>query len=129
MKTAILYALFAGVATLVNISTQALLIHLYAWTYSIPLSVLGGTLSGIGVKYLLDKKYIFRATYSRVDQHVRSGLLYLLASVATTAIFWGTEALFHVAFDTAPMRYLGGAIGLAIGYIAKYQLDKRFALA
>ena len=129
MKTAILYALFAGVATLVNISTQALLIHLYAGAYSIPLSVLGGTLGGIGVKYLLDKKYIFRTSYSRVDQHVRSAFLYLLASVATTAIFWGTEALFHFAFETASMRYLGGAIGLAIGYIAKYHLDKRFAFA
>ncbi|HMU91334.1 MAG TPA: GtrA family protein, partial [Pseudomonadales bacterium] len=29
-------------------------------------------------------------------------------------------------FATKEMRYLGGIIGLAIGYLAKYHLDKRY---
>ena len=38
--------------------------------------------------------------------------------LATTVIFWG--------FETKEMRYLGGIIGLAIGYLTKYHLDKRY---
>ena len=29
-------------------------------------------------------------------------------------------------FETKEMRYLGGVLGLAIGYLAKYHLDKRY---
>ena len=44
----------------------------------------------------------------------------------TTAIFWGFEYGFWLAFGTARMRYLGGVIGLVIGYVTKYHLDKHF---
>jgi hypothetical protein len=44
----------------------------------------------------------------------------------TTAIFWGFEYGFWLAFETAQMRYAGGVTGLAIGYLAKYHLDKKF---
>jgi putative flippase GtrA len=46
--------------------------------------------------------------------------------VVTTAVFWGFEFGFDHLFGTREMRYAGGVIGLAIGYVAKYQLDKRF---
>ena len=46
--------------------------------------------------------------------------------LVTTVIFWGFEFGFDHLFETREMRYLGGIIGLAIGYYAKYQLDKRF---
>ena len=46
--------------------------------------------------------------------------------VFTTAIFWSTELAFHLIFQSAELRYLGGIIGLAIGYLTKYELDKRF---
>jgi len=46
--------------------------------------------------------------------------------LATTLIFWGFEFSFHYFFETKEMRYLGGVIGLAIGYLTKYHLDKRF---
>ena len=32
----------------------------------------------------------------------------------------------HHIFETKEMRYLGGVIGLAIGYLTKYHLDKRY---
>jgi putative flippase GtrA len=129
MRTAVLYAVFAGIATLVNLLAQMATVRIYAGAYSIPVSVLAGTIAGIAVKYLLDKHYIFRKAYSGVARHLRSAALYLLASVATTLIFWGAETIFQIAFGTAQMRYLGGAIGLAIGYVIKYHLDKRFAFA
>lgn len=53
-------------------------------------------------------------------------MLYTVMGVATTALFWGIEYGFHLAFGTDAMRYLGGVIGLTLGYIIKYQLDKRY---
>ena len=129
MRTVVLYASFAADATAVNLGFQAFTVGVYAGRFSIPLSVLVGTIAGIAVKYLLDKQYIFVKQYTEASQHVRSASLYLLASIVTTAVFWGTEAAFHYAFETASMRYLGGALGLTIGYVVKYQLDKRFAFA
>ena len=52
--------------------------------------------------------------------------LYTLMGIVTTFVFWGFEFGFDYLFQTRPMRYLGGVIGLAIGYYVKYQLDKRF---
>ena len=46
--------------------------------------------------------------------------------VFTSAIFWGTEYAFHLIFAGDFMRYVGGVLGLTIGYYVKYQLDKRF---
>ena len=46
--------------------------------------------------------------------------------VATTAIFWGMEYTFWTIWQTDLMRETGAIIGLAIGYVTKYQLDKRF---
>ena len=47
-------------------------------------------------------------------------------AVITTLIFWGTEYTFHLIYETELMRYIGGLIGLAIGFYVKYQLDKKY---
>jgi putative flippase GtrA len=52
--------------------------------------------------------------------------MYTLMGLVTTVIFWGFEFGFHHLFESKEMRYLGGVIGLAIGYFAKYLLDRRF---
>ncbi|MEL6702576.1 MAG: GtrA family protein, partial [Pseudomonadota bacterium] len=44
----------------------------------------------------------------------------------TTMIFWGTETAFWLIWDTDIMRELGAVIGLSIGYVVKYNLDRRF---
>ncbi|MCE1274677.1 MAG: GtrA family protein [Chlorobiales bacterium] len=46
--------------------------------------------------------------------------------VVTTVIFWGFEFGFDHLFGTRELRYLGGMIGLGIGYVSKYHLDKQF---
>ena len=46
--------------------------------------------------------------------------------VVTTLIFWGTEYAFHLIYDTDLMRYVGGIVGLAVGFYVKYQLDKKY---
>ena len=126
MKLALRYTFFALIATAVNIASQDIVIRLYAGAFAITLSVLAGTFTGLVVKYLLDKKYIFRDLDTGVRSHSRKFFLYSLMGVATTLIFWGFEGAFHLIFQTREMRYLGGVIGLAIGYYVKYRLDRRF---
>jgi positive regulator of sigma E activity len=41
-------------------------------------------------------------------------------------VFWGVELTFHYIFGTHLMTVVGGATGLTVGYILKYNLDKHF---
>jgi putative flippase GtrA len=124
MCIALLYALFCVVAMAVNIGSQDLALRL--WPAGIWFSIIVGTGTGLVVKYLLDKRFIFRFKPQNVGHDSRTFVLYTLMGVVTTAIFWGFEYGFWCAFGTAQMRYLGGVIGLTIGYVAKYHLDKKY---
>ena len=123
---AALYTVFAAIATVANIGAQDLLVRVVQGRHAILLSVLFGTGVGLVVKYVLDKRYIFRFQTRSVAHDGQVFLLYALMGVVTTVIFWGFEFGFQALFGTREMRYLGGVLGLAIGYLAKYQLDKRF---
>lgn len=127
-KTSIvlLYTLFAAISTLANLGTQVLVTALYVGEFSIVLSILAGTAVGLPVKYILDKKFIFRFHTRNISHDSRLFVLYALLALVSTAIFWGTEALFQLLFGTEFLRLTGGAIGLVIGYAVKYQLDKKY---
>lgn len=126
MKLAAIYALLAAIATATNIGAQAGFLLAYAGSYAIALSIMVGTGIGLIVKYALDKRYIFRFKADTAAHDSKVFILYASTGVLTTAVFWGFELAFHALFRTDQMRYLGGVIGLAIGYVAKYELDKRF---
>jgi len=126
VKLAITYALLALVATLVNIGTQDLAGRLYAGPFAIVLAMIAGTGAGLVVKYVLDKRYIFRFRARDLGHDSRTFALYTLMGLATTVIFWGFELGFEHLFASRGMRYLGAVIGLAIGYVTKYHLDKRY---
>lgn len=126
MKLALIYTLLAAIATVANIFSQDMTTRLYAGPYHIALSILIGTGVGLVVKYVLDKRYIFRFTARNAAHDGQTFILYALMGVVTTAIFWGFEFGFEHLFATKEMRYLGGVIGLAIGYVTKYELDRRF---
>ena len=126
MKLAITYAIFALIATAANIGAQDLVIRGYNGAFDILISVVVGTGVGLVVKYVLDKRYIFGFRARNVVHDGRTFALYTLMGLATTFIFWGFEFGFHHLFETKEMRYLGGIIGLAIGYLTKYHLDKRY---
>jgi hypothetical protein len=117
----------AAISTVANIGAQDVLLRVVPPVdHAIMLSVLFGTGVGLVVKYVLDKRYIFRYQTHGMAHDGRTFLLYALMGVATTVIFWGFEFGFQALFGTREMRYLGGVIRLAIGYVAKYGLDKRF---
>jgi putative flippase GtrA len=126
LRIGLLYALFALIATAANFATQMLVVRLYDGPWAISLAVLAGTVVGLPVKYVLDKKWIFAYTTTRASQHVNLFALYTATAVVTTLVFWGFEALFEVLYRTEAMRLVGGAIGLAIGYASKYLLDRHF---
>lgn len=125
-KLAVKYAIFALIATAANIGAQDLVVRTYNGTGAIVASIVAGTGVGLVVKYLLDKRYIFRFRAASVAHDTRTFALYAAMGLATTVIFWGFEFGFHYLFATREMRYLGGVIGLAIGYLSKYHLDKRY---
>ena len=125
-KLAINYAIFALIATAANIGAQDLVIRTYSGAFDILASVVVGTGVGLVVKYILDKRYIFRFRARNVAHDTQTFALYTVMGLATTVNFWGFEFGFHHIFETKEMRYLGGVIGLAIGYLTKYHLDKRY---
>lgn len=120
------YAFFAFAATLANIGAQDICIRLYSGAFAVVFSIGIGTGVGLLVKYALDKRYIFRFRARSVAHDTQTFALYTVMGLATTVIFWGFEFGFHQIFETKEMRYLGGIIGLAIGYMTKYHLDKRY---
>jgi putative flippase GtrA len=46
--------------------------------------------------------------------------------VVTTAIFWVAETAFWLTWGTDLAREAGAVIGLSIGYVTKYLLDRRY---
>lgn len=124
MKLALIYTLLAAIATVANLISQEITTRLYYGPYHIALSILIGTGVGLVVKYILDKRYIFRFIARNAAHDGKTFILYALMGVVTTTIFWGFEFGFHHLFTSKEMRYLGGVIGLAIGYVTKYELDR-----
>ncbi|RZA15970.1 MAG: hypothetical protein EOP02_23830, partial [Proteobacteria bacterium] len=59
LHLAVLYGVFAAIATMVNIGCQALVIGFYQDSYAVPISILVGTAAALPVKYLLEKRHIF----------------------------------------------------------------------
>jgi putative flippase GtrA len=126
MSIAVLYSLFAAFSTAINIGFQMLSIWLYTGPYAVEVSILVGTAAGLPLRYLLEKRYIFAFKSNDIAHDGRLFVLYTFMGVFTTAIFWGVEYAFHLIFGTDTMRYVGGVIGLAIGFYVKYQLDKKY---
>jgi len=126
MRIGVLYAVFAALATFANLGAQAMVVWLYRGAYAIEISILAGTAVGLLVKYILDKRHIFGFQADSLIHDSKLFALYSFMGVFTTALFWCVEYAFHWLFGTDAMRYLGGAIGLALGYVIKYHLDKRY---
>ena len=126
IKLAVLYTAFAIVATFFNILAQDICSYIYSGPFYILVSIIIGTGVGLVIKYILDKKYIFKYKTQNAQHDGKVFMLYTLMGIFTTIIFWGFEFGFHAIFATKEMRYVGGVIGLMIGYICKYYLDKRF---
>lgn len=123
---AVRYTFFAGIAASANLACQWIALELYRGPWSLPLAMAIGTGAALVTKYLLDKRWIFDDRTTGVGVHMRKFSLYTLMGVGTTALFWATELLFDWLSPGGRLRFLGAIIGLVIGYVTKYRLDKRF---
>jgi putative flippase GtrA len=120
------YAFFAAVATAANIATQYLSLSLYSDVYGLYLAMAFGTLAGLFLKYLLDRKYIFYYRRKDIADDMKTFVLYSCMGVFTTICFWAFEIGFNVMFARSSAKYIGAVVGLTFGYVMKYRLDKRF---
>jgi len=125
MNLALLYILFSITSILINLAAQEVGLFLYSGQYSIAFSIFCGTGAGLVAKYVLDKNYIFKYRPKVLQNDLYTFIKYTGTGVLTTFIFWGFEFGFELIFANKFARYTGAVIGLSIGYIIKYQLDKR----
>lgn len=120
------YAFFAVLATLANLATQRAVLWFGDSGTLFALAVAAGTAVGLVLKYVLDKRWIFGDMSVGVNAHSRRFSLYTAMGLVTTAIFWGMETASWLVWQTDAMRELGAVLGLSIGYVVKYNLDRRF---
>lgn len=120
------YIIFAIIATITNIAVQAICFNFYKGPFSLQVAIIFGTASGLVLKYLLDKKFVFSHSTENLKAEGQTFTLYTLMGVFTTIIFWGIEWLFYLFLQFDWAKYLGAIIGLSIGYIIKFYLDKKF---
>jgi putative flippase GtrA len=123
--TFVRYVVFAVVATLANLATQEAVMRL-APVAALTLSILAGTAAGFVLKYVLDKKWVFDDAYAGHREELHKVTLYGAFSVLTTLVFWGFEIAFWAIWRTDLAKYTGAVLGLAIGFAAKFALDRTF---
>ena len=123
---ALKYSAIALAASALNLIVQVLIVHFYNGPFSISASIMLATALVLPIKYYLDKGIIFDFKSNNLVHDIKHFKKYVFVSIFTVFVFWGTESIFQAFFNTNTMRYIGGAIGLAISFYMKYQLDKRF---
>lgn len=120
------YSFFAVLATAINLAFQYLSLSLYSGSFDLYIAMFWGTLAGLVLKYILDKKYIFYHIPKNKKDDGKKFVLYSIMGIFTTVIFWGTELGFNYTFESEIAKYIGAVLGLSIGYIVKYFLDKKY---
>lgn len=120
------YATFAVVAIIANLAIQKFVLQFGETGAHFAVAVGTGTIVGLVIKYVLDKRYIFYDMETGVKNHGRKFSLYTAMGLVTTAIFWSTETAFWLIWKSDLMRELGAIMGLSVGYVMKYYLDRRF---
>ena len=123
---ALRYFLFAIASTIVNLLFQYLSFLVYEGFLDLYVAMFIGTLAGLILKYILDKKYIFFHTPKSKKDDGKKFFLYSVMGVFTTFIFWGFEIGFDYMYESENAKYVGAVLGLSIGYVVKYFLDKKF---
>lgn len=96
----------------------------HTW-FALYLAMAVGTGLGLISKYLLDKTFIFAYRAPTAAADLATFVFYSATGVLTTGLFWATELGVHALWDHPVAKYVGAVIGLSLGYVTKYQLDKR----
>lgn len=126
MRTVVKYIIFAVISTLANLLFQYASFRIYNGFLSLYVAMFWGTLAGLIIKYILDKKFIFYHKPKNKKDDGKKFFLYSLMGIFTTFIFWAVEISFDFLFENEYAKYIGAVVGLSIGYVVKYFLDKKF---
>lgn len=118
------YAATAVLSVLANLVAQEMTVR-GAPDARLMLSIVVGTLVGFLIKYIVDKTWTFRERYTTPLGEAQRITLSGLFSVLTTLIFWAFELGFYAIWQTDFAKYLGAVLGLSIGYVLKFWLDRR----
>ena len=86
LKLPLLYATFALIATVANLLMQKTVFLFVEFAYTLFLAMFLGTLIGLVVKYVLDKKWIFRFTPDSKTEDLTTFLLYTGVGIFTTVL-------------------------------------------
>lgn len=125
MNTLIKYILFCIIAIIFNLVIQRLFLS-YTTGNNFFNALIAGTVVGLLVKYFLDKKFIFNDFENDLGSSFKKFSIYSLNGVFTTLVFWFSEITFYLINNSDFFREIGAIIGLTIGYILKYRLDKKY---
>jgi putative flippase GtrA len=141
-RQAVLYFSFAVLVIVLNLIIQKLhMDFLSPWicsqvswqfvqTFYCPESgrVLVGSVLGVGVsyivKFILDKFIVFQKRSRDLKQTSKEFIKYFLFAILTTLINIGGQYLLYWAFSIDYI--IAGFISLAIGYIVKFLLDRKY---
>ena len=129
MKRSVLisrYLAFALLATIANLGVQRLVLAVADTPSFFVMAVVAGTLVGLVIKYLLDKRWVFFDDATGLKTHGQKFPLYAGMGLITTILFWVGETSFWWIWRTDAMREIGAFLGLSVGYVIKYNLDRRF---
>ena len=126
MSLLFLYSSFAIIAIAANVLSQEFALLFYQGAHELVVAIPVGTAVGLVVKFVLDRKYIFKADTVPLSKDGRQFIAYTATGVLTTVLFWGSEIAFELLFASREARYVGAILGLSCGYILKYQLDRRY---
>jgi positive regulator of sigma E activity len=114
------YFLFSFFSILINIVSQEITLYFYT---NIFISIINGTITGFIFKFYVDKKYIFSGENTIFS--MKELFLYASTAILTTIIFWSFELIFLYLFESKAFKIFGAVLGLSIGFLIKYQLDKK----
>lgn len=117
------YIIFAIISIAINLSTQYFVLIFADVLY---IAMFFGTFLGLITKYFLDKKFIFYYRSKNKIDDSKNFFMYSFFGIFTTLVFWGFEISFDAIFKSDLAKYVGALLGLVIGYILKYFLDKNF---
>jgi len=126
MSLLFLYSLFAVIAIAANVLSQEFALLFYQGAHELLIAIPVGTAVGLVIKFVLDRKYIFKADTVPLSKDGRQFIAYASTGVMTTLLFWGSEIAFELLFASREARYVGAILGLSCGYVLKYHLDRRF---
>ena len=122
-KKIFLYFLFAVLSSFINIIGQHIFLNFYENLF---LAVIAGSAAGLIFKYILDAAIVFESNRN-ID--LRNFIKYAFIGACITPVIWVAEVTFLNIFGTVFMRDVGALLGIALAYLIKYEVDKRFVFS